>query len=450
MEKEENRGATVEEAVKLWKQEIIMNQKIGNSTSGKTVEEIVNDLVSKKLLTEDEKDKILGNEDKSIIAEYEIKIGSRTIFFHTRDLRTGAPGLYKTRSNVLLKPWEELLSENIITVSNNRISKCSTDIAGDLVIMDGITHIGASVFNSCTKLTEIILPDSICWIGQKAFEGCIGLTEITIPKNVGRLGESQGRAFADCIGLKKVVIQSLNISDMYGVNNNFEGCVNLEELIYDEGVIKINAIGCTGVKKVVISSTATHIGMSAFKGYTNLTEITIPESVAWIGHRAFEGCTGLTEITIPKNVGRLGENQGRAFADCTELRKIIIEGSNVYNYGSNNNFEGCTKLEELIYEEGVTKINNIGCKEVTKVSIPSTITHINDSAFRGYINLTEITISESVAWIGKNAFEGCTRLTEIRIPEKVKTIGTDAFKDVAHIYYSGTATGSPWGALAIN
>ena len=29
-------------------------------------------------------------------------------------------------------------------------------------------------------------------------------------------------------------------------------------------------------------------------------------------------------------------------------------------------------------------------------------------------------------------------------------ITSNAFKDVEHIYYNGTATGSPWGAKAVN
>ena len=48
------------------------------------------------------------------------------------------------------------------------------------------------------------------------------------------------------------------------------------------------------------------------------------------------------------------------------------------------------------------------------------------------------------------AFSGYTKLTEIQVPSEVTEIGNNAFKDVVHIYYTGTAKGSPWGALMIN
>ena len=36
------------------------------------------------------------------------------------------------------------------------------------------------------------------------------------------------------------------------------------------------------------------------------------------------------------------------------------------------------------------------------------------------------------------------------IPNSVTSIGEDAFYLVTTIYYTGTATGSPWGALSVN
>lgn len=53
--------------------------KLANSSTAQTLEELINDLVKQKQLTEDEKDIISGNEEKGIEAEYEITIGNRTI-----------------------------------------------------------------------------------------------------------------------------------------------------------------------------------------------------------------------------------------------------------------------------------------------------------------------------------------------------------------------------------
>ena len=70
--------------------------------------------------------------------------------------------------------------------------------------------------------------------------------------------------------------------------------------------------------------------------------------------------------------------------------------------------------------------------------------------FCGCTSLTSITIQDGVTSIGYDAFYRCTSLTSITIPNSVTSIGTNAFYNVPHIYYTGTATGSPWGATAIN
>lgn len=77
--REETRGASVEEEKNLWEVEQEANKYIKNKTT--TLKELLNKLVDNKLLTEDEKDKIIGNDKKGIEGTGEITIGSRTIVF---------------------------------------------------------------------------------------------------------------------------------------------------------------------------------------------------------------------------------------------------------------------------------------------------------------------------------------------------------------------------------
>ncbi len=76
-----NRAGTLQEQVDLW----LLNQKTdeyaGNSSSSQSLEELVEDLVEQKLLTENEKDEILGNAEKGIEASYQIKVGEETVKF---------------------------------------------------------------------------------------------------------------------------------------------------------------------------------------------------------------------------------------------------------------------------------------------------------------------------------------------------------------------------------
>lgn len=77
--KEETRGANVEEAKSIW--EINQSRGFNNSTSSESVEELINRLVEDGLITQEEKEQILGNEEKGIEGTGQVTIGSRTIIF---------------------------------------------------------------------------------------------------------------------------------------------------------------------------------------------------------------------------------------------------------------------------------------------------------------------------------------------------------------------------------
>ena len=57
-----------------------------------------------------------------------------------------------------------------------------------------------------------------------------------------------------------------------------------------------------------------------------------------------------------------------------------------------------------------------GCRGLTSITIPDSVTDIGGFAFRGCASLTSITIPDSVTSIGESAFEDCSELTSITIP----------------------------------
>ncbi len=83
--KTETRGASVEEARDLWKINQETDRHTDNETA-QTLEELIADLINQNLLTEDEKDQILGNSSKGIEATGQVTIGSRTIIFKEKEL----------------------------------------------------------------------------------------------------------------------------------------------------------------------------------------------------------------------------------------------------------------------------------------------------------------------------------------------------------------------------
>ena len=78
---EETRGASVEEERDLWKANQALDEY--TSASSESLPELINRLVNQGLLKENEKDQILGNEEKGIEATGQVTIGSRTIVFGT-------------------------------------------------------------------------------------------------------------------------------------------------------------------------------------------------------------------------------------------------------------------------------------------------------------------------------------------------------------------------------
>ena len=157
---------------------------------------------------------------------------------------------------------------------------CPPAKQGSIVIPEGVTEIGESVFAQCTGLTGITLPDGITEIGAGAFSGCTGLTELTIPESVETIRYC---AFMNCSGLKSITVP--------------------------DGVDMIND--------------------SVFAFCTALTEVIIPESVTAIGNTAFRGCTALAELTVPGSVTKIGMD---AFDRCENLTLRCRSGSEALRY----------------------------------------------------------------------------------------------------------------------
>ncbi len=79
----------------------------------------------------------------------------------------------------------------------------------------------------------------------------------------------------------------------------------------------------------------------------------------------------------------------------------------------------------------VTKIGlgAFSYQALTSVTIPSSVTRIEDSAFSFCENLNSVYIPSSVKSIGQSAFSGCVSLTSIEIPESVTVIENAAFSE---------------------
>lgn len=167
----------------------------------------------------------------------------------------------------------------------------------EIVIEDGITHIGNCAFMFDVNATSVTIPNSVTSVGDWAFCGCYNLTEITLPEGLESIGEG---AFSFC----------------------------------------------TALTDVSISNGVTSIGVDAFAECSGLTRITIPDSVTSLGTETFLGCTSLTEVTIPASVTSLGE---AVFYGCTSLTTINFGGTEAQWNAIGGNDAGVPETATVIF-----------------------------------------------------------------------------------------------------
>ena len=190
----------------------------------------------------------------------------------------------------------------------------------------------------------------------------------------------------------------------------------LESIVIPSSVTSIGKSAfyvCSGLKSITIPSSVTSIGYNAFGCCWTLASIVIPSSVTSIGESAFEGCNSLETVTIPSSVTSIGES---AFEGCNSLETVTIPSS-VTSIG-NNAFGGCSSLKSITIPSSVTSIGDLAfsdCSSLKAISIPSSVTSIGNNAFGDCSSLESIVLSSSVTSIGYGVFSGCKLLREIKI-----------------------------------
>ena len=357
-----------------------------------------------------------------------------------------------------------------------------TDLT-EVVIGEGITHIGAYTFRDCAKLAKVTLPSTLTELENGVFERCSALTSIVIPPSVVSLG---WHCFADCTGLTSVDLTApvslgdgafLNCAGLADGNGLIllggfvcgytgeGGDVVIPETV--AGIADRAFYGCTTITGVTIPGTVTTIGYGAFGDCTGLTALTLEKGLHDIGAYAFSGCTALTEVDVPVSVETIGNG---AFMGCTGMTKITLTrvvssiGSGAFNINTNRPLTGLTAyvprgsyahlfaatvgLVVALYDDAPAALSGTTGQCAWSIDEAGNLTisgsgHMANYRDFVYFNNIEgehhaniapwgervisVTVEEGVVGIGAFAFANCRSLTQVTLADTVTEIGGNAF-----------------------
>ena len=151
--------------------------------------------------------------------------------------------------------------------------------------------------------------------------------------------------------------------------------------------------------------------------------------------------------------GKLIDSGSMAFKGCSNLHTFVPPTNKFISMGANT-FWYCSSLSAFYMPDSVRGVSSYSfaqCTSLATIHFSENMTGIFEGAFSGCTNLTPTNqLPTTLTRIDKSAFSNCRSIASLTIPSSVSTIGTKAFENVQHVYYSGSATGAPWGALAYN
>ena len=316
------------------------------------------------------------------------------------------------------------IPNSVTSIGSRAFSYCSS--LTSITIPNSVTSIGSMAFSYCSSLTSITIPNSVTEIGNYAFEGCSSLTSITIPNSVTSIGE---RAFASCSALEYLSIPN---SVQYAYESDYNN-----EVYYSFGFSSIYR--CHNLKTLIVP--ADFFAPEDEYDYPYAVEEYLP----YLPEK-------LEALTI--NGGNMDHRFGWDFINRNRksLKHIDFAATESIEEEAFTNYYNLESLVLPSHLETVPYMAVAECVKLKSISIPATVTEIEDRAFENcrmlssvifakngaltrignwafYNNheLTNLVIPEGVAEVGHAAFYGCTYLKEMTLPSTMQTIADNAF-----------------------
>lgn len=245
-----------------------------------------------------------------------------------------------------------------------------------------------------SDVETLVIPATVNKISTGAFSGMKRLKSATIPVSVTSLGEM---AFSDCPLLETVVVNA-NISTLPGAT--FRNCPKLANVTLPATLTAIGDgafAGCAALASVTLPKSLATIGDMAFTA-SGLKSVDLTgDNLTTIGDWAFAGCPSLTGITVGDRLASIGEGAfyndpsltvklGDLAANLTEIPDFLLYGA---SSATTEGFENTPV--ETVGKHALSGMND------SKVTLPSTLSHLDDNAMERWANLKEIDAADIAA-----------------------------------------------------
>lgn len=308
-------------------------------------------------------------------------------------------------------------------------------------IAEGVDTICSYAFYKNSYLKSIKIPISISYIGDAAFGYCSSLESVTVENY---FPPSMINSFSGVNNYNMIVYVPTGAKDFYqkvdywrsltlrekemeDVDNN-----PLEFSILNSGMASVKTKYQNVPTEIVIPDEVEIEGqqylvttiemMSSF-----ITGITIPRHANYIAYGALSGCKNLTSITV-RNYYPFELTSSPFHSDVYSKATLYVPKGSIDIYRQSNYWKQFKKIEEVVMEginDSPIQYKVISDTEVAVVRV--------DSRTEGSVALPPTTTIEgetyTVTSIDARAFYGCKGVTEVFIPMTVTGINDSSFPE---------------------
>ena len=173
---------------------------------------------------------------------------------------------------------------------------------------------------------------------------------------------------------------------------------------------------------VTVEDGVTSVCAHAFRECPNLVSVTIGNDVSAIGDHAFRGCSQLASVTLGGAVQSIGSYAfyGACFtsfalpASVTALDGTALGGNDLLAAINVDPANGVYASQSgVLFDKAMNRLLLFPVGKAGEYTVPYGVTEIAESAFREAKNVTKLTLASTVVSIGNYAFYKCAALTEL-------------------------------------